>query len=118
MSAPVNRADRDALTKVANQYLREEISAFVFDKRLSEIDAQTNDETVKWVRAQLWGWRADHFKAHSAERTVAVPWPARWLGSWFRSFQWFPQRLPIGSDPPSLPQPGVRIPLRWWASSR
>mgnify|MGYP000950095010 CR=1 FL=1 len=65
----------------------------------------------------IWGWIADHFRAHSAERTIAVPRPARWLGSWFRSIQWFPQRLPIGSDPPSLPQPGVRIPLRWWASS-
>ncbi len=97
MSTQVNRADRDALIEVTNQYLREELTAFAFDEKLSEIEERTNDETVKWVRAQLWGWIADHFKAHSAERTVAVPQPARWLGSWFRSFQWFPQRLPIGS---------------------
>lgn len=55
MSAQVNRADRDALIEVANQYLREEFTAFTFDEKLSEIESRTNDETVKWVRAQLWG---------------------------------------------------------------
>ncbi len=55
MSALVNHADRDALIEVINQYLREEISAFGFDEKLSEIEARTKDETVKYVRAQLWG---------------------------------------------------------------
>jgi hypothetical protein len=59
MNSAVHRADRDALTEVTNQYLREEISAFVFDEKLSEIEARTNDETVKWVRAQLWGFYDD-----------------------------------------------------------
>lgn len=55
MNAQVSRADRDALIEVTHQYLREEISAFASDEKLSEIEARTNDETVKWVRAQLWG---------------------------------------------------------------
>jgi len=59
MKPPVNRADRDALIEAANRYLREEVSAFVFDEQLSEIEARTNDETVKWVRAQLWGFYDD-----------------------------------------------------------
>jgi len=59
MSAQVNRADRDALIEVTNQYLREELTAFAFDEKLSEIEERTNDETVKWVRAQLWGFYDD-----------------------------------------------------------
>ena len=51
MSSPVNRADRDDLIEVTNQYLREQLSAFAFDEKLSEIEARTHDETVKWVRA-------------------------------------------------------------------
>lgn len=59
MSPRVNRADRDALIEVTNQYLREEFTAFAFDEKLSEIEARTNDETVTWVRAQLWGFYDD-----------------------------------------------------------
>lgn len=59
MNPATNRADRDALIAVTNEYLREEITAFAFDERLSAIEARTNDETVKWVRAQLWGFYDD-----------------------------------------------------------
>ena len=59
MSAQVNRADRDALIEVTNQYLREELTAFAFDEKLSEIEERTNDETAKWVRVQLWGFYDD-----------------------------------------------------------
>ena len=59
MNSEVNRADRNALIEVTSLYLREELTAFAFDEKLSEIEARTNDETVKWVRSQLWGFYDD-----------------------------------------------------------
>lgn len=59
MSSLVNRADRDAMIEVTHRYLGEELTAFAFDEKLSEIEARTNDDTVQWVRAQLWGFYDD-----------------------------------------------------------
>lgn len=55
----VNRTDRDVLVQLIQRYLAEEITAFEFDERLSDIRRRTTDATVDWSVDCLWGFYDD-----------------------------------------------------------
>ncbi len=50
----VDRDARNQMAQAIRSYMSEEITAFQFDDMLGEIEATSGDETVHFVRKQLW----------------------------------------------------------------